>query len=89
MMRPTLDCGRQMDVVIGCGAWALKGTRPLSAITRRPEFEPPWIGNPHITALSLSRLGDRETAAIIDGLTGNTPLPESIRQDIAERSLRR
>ena len=55
-------------------------------ITYRPEFDPPSIGRPHVTALSLSRLGDREIAAVIDGLTGNTPLPESIRQDIAERT---
>ena len=64
----------------------LKRLGVLLIITYRPEFEPPWIGRPEVTALSLGRLGDRETAAIIDGLTGNTPLPESIRQDIAERT---
>ena len=48
----------------------------LLIITYRPEFEPPWIGRPYVTALSLNRLGDREIAAIIDGLTGNTPLPK-------------
>ena len=58
----------------------------LLIITHRPEFEPPWIGIPHVTVLSLSRLGDREIAAIIERLTGNTPLPASIRQDIAERT---
>ena len=64
----------------------LKRLGVLLIITYRPEFDPPWIGRPDVTALSLSRLGDRETAAIIDGLTGNTPLPENIRQDIAERT---
>ena len=58
----------------------------LLIITHRPEFEPPWIGIPHVTVLSLGRLGDREIAAIIERLTGNTPLPASIRQDIAERT---
>ena len=58
----------------------------LVIITYRPEFEPPWTDNPYVTPLSLSRLSGRETAAIIDGLTRNTPLPESIRQDIAERT---
>jgi predicted ATPase len=64
----------------------LKGLGVLLIITYRPDFDPHWIGSPYITALSLSRLGGRETAAIIDGLTRNTPLAERIRRDIAERT---
>ena len=51
-----------------------------------PEFEPPWIGQPHVTALTLNRLGQSEIAAMIDGVTGNKTLPASIRQDIIERT---
>ena len=58
----------------------------LLIVTYRPEFEPPWIGRPHVTALTLNRLGEREIAAMIDGVTGNKPLPASIRQDIIERT---
>jgi class 3 adenylate cyclase/predicted ATPase len=58
----------------------------LLIVTFRPEFEPPWIGRPYVTALTLNRLGEREIAAMIDGVTGNKPLPESIRQDIIERT---
>ena len=58
----------------------------LLIVTYRPEFEPPWIGRPYVTALTLNRLGEREIAAMIDGVTGNKPLPESIRQDIIERT---
>jgi len=58
----------------------------LLIVTYRPEFEPPWIGRSYATALSLSRLGEREIAAMIDRVTGNESLPESIRQDIAERT---
>ena len=58
----------------------------LLIVTYRPEFEPPWIGRPHVTALTLNRLGEREIAAMIDRVTGNKPLPESIRQDIIERT---
>jgi predicted ATPase len=58
----------------------------LLVITYRPEFEPPWIGGPYVTALTLNRLGEREIAAIIDGVAGNKPLPEGIRQDIIERT---
>ena len=60
--------------------------RVLLVITYRPEFEPPWIGRPHVTALTLNRLGEREIANLIDHLTGNKPLPKTIRQDIIERT---
>ena len=39
-----------------------------------------------MTALNLNRLGEREIAALIDGVTGNKPLPANIRQDIIERT---
>ena len=60
--------------------------RALLIVTYRPEFDPPWIGRPHVTALTLNRLGEREIAAMIDRVTGNIALPESIRQDIIERT---
>jgi class 3 adenylate cyclase/predicted ATPase len=63
--------------------------RTLSAlliVTYRPEFAPPWIGQPHVTALTINRLGDWEIAAMIDLVTGNKTLPASIRLDIIERT---
>ena len=58
----------------------------LLIVTYRPEFDPPWIGQPHVTALTLNRLGAREIDAMIDRVIGNKALPESIRQDIIERT---
>ena len=60
--------------------------RVLLIVTFRPEFDPPWIGRPHVTALTLNRLAERETTAIISRLVGNKSLPPSIRQDIIERT---
>ena len=60
--------------------------RALLIVTYRPEFDPPWIGRPHVTALTLNRLGDREIAAIIDSVTGNKLLSPSIRREIIERT---
>jgi tetratricopeptide (TPR) repeat protein len=63
--------------------------RTLSAlliVTYRPAFAAPWIGQPHVTALTINRLGDWEIAAMIDLVTGNKPLPASIRLDIIERT---
>jgi predicted ATPase/class 3 adenylate cyclase len=64
----------------------LKTLGVLLIITYRPEFEPPWIGRPYVNAITLNRLGEREIAAIIDGVRGNKLLPVSIRQDIIERT---
>ena len=40
--------------------------RVLLIVTFRPEFEPPWIGRPHVTALTINRLALREVGAMID-----------------------
>ena len=58
----------------------------LLIVTYRPEFEPPWIGRPYVTAISINRLGQREIASMIESVTGNKPLPASIRRDIIERA---
>ena len=58
----------------------------LLVVTYRPEFEPPWIGRPHVTALTLNRLGTHEIDDVIARVAGNKPLPESIRRDIIERT---
>jgi class 3 adenylate cyclase/predicted ATPase len=60
--------------------------RALLLVTFRPEFEAPWIGQPHVTALTINRLTQQDVVALIDGMIGNNPLPVSIRQDIIERT---
>src|SRR6266516_869340 len=58
----------------------------LLIVTFRPEFEPGWIGQPHVTPLNLNRLAPREVGAMIDHIVGNKRLPADIRQDIIERT---
>jgi predicted ATPase len=58
----------------------------LLIVTYRPEFDPPWIGRPYVSALNLNRLGEREIVAMIERVAGNKPLSQSIRQDIMERT---
>ncbi|MGA8613391.1 MAG: hypothetical protein WB760_17155, partial [Xanthobacteraceae bacterium] len=58
----------------------------LLLVTFRPEFTPPWIGRPHVTALTLNRLAQRDIDAMIDRVVGNKQLPANIRQDIIERT---
>ena len=60
--------------------------RGLLIVTFRPEFEAPWVGQPHVTALALNRLGHRDVGNMIDRVVGNKLLPANIRQDIIERT---
>ena len=60
--------------------------RGLLIVTFRPEFEPPWIGRPHVTPLTINRLAQRDIDAMIDHVVGNKLIPASIRQDIIERT---
>jgi class 3 adenylate cyclase/predicted ATPase len=60
--------------------------RVLLIVTFRPEFDPPWIGRPHVTVLTINRLPERAVYALIDCVAAGTFVPANIRQDIVERS---
>jgi tetratricopeptide (TPR) repeat protein len=64
----------------------IRALRALLLVTFRSEFQPPWIGRAHVTALTINRLTEREIGAMIEGVVGNKLLPASIRQDIVERT---
>ena len=72
--------------VLGRTVDRLKTLGALLIVAYRPEFEPPWIGRPYVTALSLNRLDEREIGGMIDRVMGNKALPENMRQDIIERT---
>ena len=52
----------------------------------RPEFQPPWTGQPHVTMLTLARLDRRDTAAMVANVARDAPLPPEIMEEIAERT---
>jgi class 3 adenylate cyclase/predicted ATPase len=58
----------------------------LLFVTFRTEFAAPWLGRPHVTALTIGRLAPREAMALINRVAGNRSLAENIRQDIVERA---
>jgi class 3 adenylate cyclase/predicted ATPase len=64
----------------------IESLRVLLIVTFRPEFDAPWIGRAHATAMTINRLTKREVSAMIDGVVGNKLLPAHIRQDIIERT---
>jgi predicted ATPase len=64
----------------------IAGMRVLLIATFRPEFNPPWIGQAHVTALTLNRLTRHEVGTMIDCVVQDRVLPASVRQDIIERT---
>ena len=64
----------------------ISSLRALLIMTFRPEFEPPWIGRPYITPVTINRLAEREVGVMIDRVVGNKLIPASIRHDIIERA---
>ena len=59
----------------------------LLIATFRPEFQQPWTGQPHVTTLSLRRLGRDESDELVRGIVGNiAALPSEVVEEIVERS---
>jgi class 3 adenylate cyclase/tetratricopeptide (TPR) repeat protein len=54
----------------------------LLVVTVRPEFQPTWVGQPHVTMLPLSRLGRRDSAGIIAGVARDKALPNAVVEQI-------
>ncbi|KRQ14659.1 adenylate/guanylate cyclase domain-containing protein [Bradyrhizobium manausense] len=64
----------------------IEALRVLLVITFRPEFQPPWISLPHVTAVTINRLGRRDIDAVIDRIVGNKFLSPDIREDLIDRT---
>ena len=56
--------------------------RALLLVTARPEFTPPWPNYPHLTTISLTRLGRRDGAALVERVTGGKTLPKEVMDQI-------
>ena len=70
--------GRTMD--------RIKALPVLLIATFRPEFNAPWVGQSHVTSLTLNRLGEREAVAIIARLVGDKGLPADVMAAIVNRT---
>jgi len=60
--------------------------RVLLIVTFRPEFQPPWAGQPHITSVALNRLDRREGSALVQAVADNAALPDEVVAEIFERA---
>ena len=59
----------------------MSASRIMVLLAFRPDFVPHWTMRPHMTQLTLSRLGRQQVGQLIKEIAGNTELPdETIRQ---------
>jgi predicted ATPase len=58
----------------------------LLLVTFRPEFQPPWTGQPQVTMLVLNRLDRHDRTALAIQIAGGKALPNEVIDQIAERT---
>ena len=58
----------------------------LLIVTFRPEFQPPWAGQPQVTMLALNRLDRRDRTALVEYIAGSKTLPDDVIAQIAHRT---
>ncbi len=63
----------------------VRGLPVLLIVTFRPEFQPPWIGQPQVTMLALNRLDRRDRTALATQIAGKA-LPDDVVAEIADRT---
>jgi class 3 adenylate cyclase/predicted ATPase len=57
----------------------------LLVVTFRPEFQPPWAGQPQVSMLALNRLDRRGRTALATQIAGKA-LPDDVVAEIADRT---
>jgi class 3 adenylate cyclase/tetratricopeptide (TPR) repeat protein len=72
LMDLTIDRARRLPVLL--------------VVTFRPEFQHACGGQPHVTILTLNRLGERDVTALVGELAGNAPLRGEVVEEIVERT---
>jgi len=58
----------------------------LVIVTFRPEFQPPWTGQPQVTMLALNRLDRRDRSALVAQIAGGKALPDEVVDQIVDRT---
>ena len=60
--------------------------RVLLIVTFRPDFQPPWAGQPQVTMLALNRLDRRYQTALMAQVAAGKVLPYEVIDQIADRT---
>jgi predicted ATPase len=71
-----------LDLTVEC----IRSLPVLSIMTFRPEFRPPWTGQPQVTMLALNRLDRRDRSALVEQIAGDKALPDELVTQISDRT---
>jgi class 3 adenylate cyclase/tetratricopeptide (TPR) repeat protein len=58
----------------------------LLIVTFRPEFQPPWTGQPQVAMLALNRLDRHDRSALVAQVAGGKALPNEVIDQIVDRT---
>ncbi|HJY50639.1 MAG TPA: AAA family ATPase, partial [Stellaceae bacterium] len=58
----------------------------LLLVTFRPEFQPPWTGQPQLIVVALNRLDRRNGTALVGQVAGGKMLPDEVVAQIVDRT---
>jgi predicted ATPase len=58
----------------------------LLIVTYRPEFQPPWTGQPKVTMLTLNRLDRHDRTVLVEQVAGGEALPDEVVDQIVDRT---
>jgi class 3 adenylate cyclase/predicted ATPase len=64
----------------------VRGLPVLLIVTFRPEFQPPWTGQPQVSMLTLNRLDRHDRTALVEQIAGGKALPDEVIDQIADRT---
>ena len=58
----------------------------LALFTFRSEFEPPWVGLPDVSTLTLGRLQRNDVESMVARVTGGRPMPTEVTEQIVVKT---
>jgi class 3 adenylate cyclase/tetratricopeptide (TPR) repeat protein len=64
----------------------IRDAAAMLVVTYRPEFQPPWTGQPGVTVLALNRLDRRERTALASHVAGGKALPDEVLDQVSGRT---
>ena len=60
--------------------------RVLVILTHRPEFEGAWVGEAHVTTITLNKLAPRNCTSLVSSITDGRVLPNEVLDEIVEKT---
>ena len=64
----------------------LRSLPVLLIVTFRPEFQPPWTGQPQVSVVTLNRLDRHDRIVLVEQIAAGKALPDEVMAQIVERT---